>query len=245
MKLFLRKLCSLCFAVSIIAISVSAVGAEQSNAAQNNTSAADQLTLNGVNVDKGDLVTYTLYLSDVVDPVVGFELRLFYDETKLEYQKGSLHFDNFDVVIYNENIPGRIPMNSSQFSNPPDFREKKQFLSAKFKVLDAGVCDITYFFTDLYGEDMSYLTGTNFTFDLTSGDRFLIQNEESPYNTDAAVAASYSGDYANDGVYEVTKGSNQGLASGARPVVFIIAAVVVVLAVVSAVFFVMMKSRKG
>ena len=112
MKLFLRKLCSLCFAVSIIAISVSAVGAEQSNAAQNNTSAADQLTLNGVNVDKGDLVTYTLYLSDVMDPVVGFELRLFYDETKLEYQKGSLHFDNFDVVIYNENIPGRIPMNS-------------------------------------------------------------------------------------------------------------------------------------
>jgi len=89
----------------------------------------------------------TLYMSDAVESIVGFDLRLFYDYEKLEYQKSSLKFENFDVVIYNEEMQGKIPMNCSSLENKPSFEKKGQFVSASFKVKKAGEAKITYFFT--------------------------------------------------------------------------------------------------
>ena len=105
MRIFLTRITSLCFAITLLTLSAVTAFADEEQGAGNST----ELTINGdASANIGEVVTYTLYLAEASDPVVGFELRLFYDSDVLEYQQGSLHFDKFDVVIYNEGIPGKI-----------------------------------------------------------------------------------------------------------------------------------------
>lgn len=194
MRIFLTRITSLCFAITLLTLSAVTAFADEEQGAGNST----ELTINGdASANIGEVVTYTLYLADASDPVVGFELRLFYDSDVLEYQQGSLHFDKFDVVIYNEGIPGKIPMNCSQFNNPSDFSKKAQFVSASFKVLKPGATDITYYFTELYGENMSFLSTFTFSYDLLSGDKKLVDGKNPPVNQSADVVDRYSGDFPN------------------------------------------------
>ena len=108
----------------------------------------------------------------------------------LEYQKSSLKFEKFDVVIYNEEMEGKIPMNCSSLENKPSFAEKGQFVSASFKVKKAGNAGITYFSEDekrgtAKGHILAHSTynpGTDFTYywgfgwnhsDMTSYEQWL------------------------------------------------------------------------
>lgn len=206
MKQIGLKLSSLCFAVVLLLCAVVPAFAEESGASA--ASGGSQLTINKEAVaEKGKTVTYTLYLSETVKPIVGFELCLFYDSKHLEYQKGSLKFDNFDVVIYNEDLDGRIPMNHSALTNTKVFSDKSQFVSASFKVLDGGETDITYFVTEMYGEDFEsepYLKSYKFTYDLTEDGKALIKDATPVVNDDSYAKDNYQGDFVNyaDGMGE-------------------------------------------
>ena len=192
------KITSLCFAFALMTVSLVVVSAADATAPTGTAGSGGALTLNGeASVNEGDVVTYTLYLDEASDPVMGFEFRIFYDTEFLEYQKGSLRFEKFDVVIYNENVPGRIPMNCSQLNKLPDFSQKAQFVSADFKVLKGGASDITYFFTDLYGEDLEYLKNYKFTYDLTRGSEVIVSDKIPIVNTSQDVFDQYSGDFIN------------------------------------------------
>lgn len=203
MRIILKRLTSVCFAITLLTFSFLTASAEGEN--DNN------LTINGqAEVNVGDVVTYTLYLSDATEPIVGFELRLFYDEECLKYQQGSLKFDQFDVV-YNEGIPGRIPMNCTQFSTPSDFSKKARFFSVSFEVIKGGEADITYFITELYGENLENLTNYTFTYDLTKGDKALISNQPPIVNQDEENLDRYAGAFPN---YEDGMGDNHVNAKG-------------------------------
>lgn len=189
MKRINLKLTSVCFAVVLVVCSVLTAFAEEKQGT---------LKINGnTEVEVGKTVTYTLYLSDTVEPIVGFEMRLFYDSEALEYQKGSLKFEKFDVVVYNEDIKGRIPMNCSSLTNLPDFSQKGQFVSASFKVLKEGDASITYFFTELYGENMEYLKSFKFTYDLSVDGKAVLKDGVPPVNTDANTLQNNQGDFIN------------------------------------------------
>jgi len=205
MKQLVLKITSLCFALTLFTFSALTVSAEDGAAA------GDTLTLNDeATVKTGDTVTYSLYLGDTVEPIVGFELRLFYDSEYLEYQKGSLKFEKFDVVVYNEDIEGKIPMNSTSLTNLPLFDKKSQFLSADFKVKKGGKANISYFFTELYGENMTYLKSFTFTYGLTVGDKAVVTDGVPLVNTDDETLQNNQGDFINyaDGMGE--NSPNQG-----------------------------------
>lgn len=196
MKRISSKITSVCFAVVLVVCSVITAFAEENQGVLKINEKTD--------VEVGKTVTYTLYLSDTVEPIVGFEMRLFYDSDFLEYQKGSLKFEKFDVVVYNEDIKGRIPMNCSSLTNLPNFSEKGQFVSASFKVLKEGNASITYFFTELYGENMEYLKSFKFTYDLSVDGKVVQKDGIPPVNTDSNTLENNQGDFINyaDGMGE-------------------------------------------
>ena len=212
MKQLFSKITSICFALAMISLSVVPAFADDTTAKAKDN--GELLNINGdADVAVGETVTYTLYLSDATDPIVGFEMRLFYDSDFLEYQKSSLKFEKFEVVIYNEDLDGKIPMNYSGISNKPDFSKKGQFVSADFKVKKAGEAGITYFFTELYGDDMSYLKNFTFTYDLTVNDKAVVSDAVPPVNTNEEIVKSNQGDFIN---YADGKGDNNGSADGSH-----------------------------
>ena len=113
MKNFGIKFTSVFFAIALIVLSVSPVFADDGDAKKSDS----VLTINQEGkVEVGKTVTFTLYLSDA-DPVEGFQLELFYDKDHLKYKKGSLNFEKFDSVFYNEGIEGRLLMNYTSITN--------------------------------------------------------------------------------------------------------------------------------
>ena len=177
MKRIQFTLSSLCCALTLLFCAAMPVAAEEQKNENNN---GEKLVINEeASADVGDVVTYTLYLRDATEPIVGFDLRLFYDFEYLEYQKSSLKFEKFDVVIYNEEMEGKIPMNCSSLENKPSFAEKGQFVSASFKVKKAGNAGITYFFTDLYGDNLD------------------LKDATPPVNADEAAVQNNQGDFIN------------------------------------------------
>ncbi len=208
------KFSSFCVALALLLCSFVTVYAEDSSAADSSgadasgadSSAGDnpdiddskKLEINSdAEVSVGQTVTYDLYLSDADEEIMGFELRLFYDSDFLEYQQKSLNFEKFDFVIYNENIEGKIPMNFSSLSSLPSFKEKAQFLSASFKVKKEGNADITYFFTELYGENLEYLKKYKFTYDMTVDGEKIVDDAVPPVNEDENTLQNNQGDFIN------------------------------------------------
>ena len=125
MKHYFAKIGSILIAAMIVFASVSTAFAE------------DTLKINGAKeaVNKGDTVHFTLNLSDTREPVIGFEVRIFYDPAKLELIKGSVKSDTFDNLFYNEEIQGKIPLNWTDFNNPVNCADKTAFFSCDFKAL--------------------------------------------------------------------------------------------------------------
>ncbi len=198
------KISSFCFALAIFLCSFVTAYAEDGSAvdtADAGVSGIDSSKKLNINDDTeiavGQTVTYNLYLSDADEEIMGFELRLFYDSDYLEYQQKSLSFEKFDFVIYNENIEGKIPMNFSSLSSLPSFKEKSQFLSADFKVKKEGRASITYFFTELYGENLDYLKKYKFTYDLTVDGEKVVDSATPPVNEDENTLQSNQGDFIN------------------------------------------------
>lgn len=224
MKRIGLQLSTFCFALAIVLLSAVPVFASEAkeeskaeadkstlqsessekNDADNN---AAELTINGKAKAKvGDIVTYTLNLSDTLKPIVGFDMCLFFDSQFLEYQKGSLKFDNFEPVIYNEDLDGRIPMNYSSLTSDKVFSKKSQFVSADFKVIAGGASDITYFVTEMYAENFEtepYLKSYTFTYDLTGG-TVDVKDEVPLVDSGTETQRNYQGDFVNyaDGMGE-------------------------------------------
>ena len=167
MKKFLKTLTSLCMVAFIIAVSAVSGFAESS------------LTLNGIDgVQKGDKVSYSLYLGDCKDEVVGFHMYIYYDKEYLSVDEDSLSFNDLDgQVVYNAKSDDGIIFNYSNVSTPADFSAEKLFASVDFKVLKGGKTDISFFISELYGMDMTYLKEYSFTYDLAVNGKEKINHQ--------------------------------------------------------------------
>lgn len=199
MKQIALKFTSVCFALILLLFAVTAVSAEEG------AQTTAQLTINDeAKVNVGDTVKFTLYLSEVKDPIIGFEMRIFYDDEFLEYQEKSLDFEKFEVVFFNESIAGKLPMNWTDFTHPADFADKGVFLTADFKVLKGGNADISYFVTEIYGEDMSYLKSYKWTYGITVNDEELVKDGVLPVSQDKNTLDKNQGSFINyvDGMGE-------------------------------------------
>lgn len=194
MKRALTKISSFCIAAMIIIASVTTAFADDSA----------RINEADVTANKGDTLTFTLNLADTTEDVIGFELRITYDETKLEYVKGSLKSETFDTLFFNEDIPGKLPLNWTDFNNPVNCSEKTPFFTCNFNVLEGGDTKICYFVTELYGEDMTYLKSYKWTYDLTDGDTTIVSDGVLPITDDEEILNSRQSQYINyvDGMGE-------------------------------------------
>lgn len=156
MRNFLRIIGSTCILFAIISFSFTSANA------------AEQLTINNeTTVNVGDKITFTLNLADTEEDIIGFELRLFYDSESLELVDNSLTYPKFDNVVSNTQKKDVIPMNWTNIFDPISFRKKAVFLSVEFNVIKGGDAEISYFVTDIYGKDMTYLKSYTWTYDIS------------------------------------------------------------------------------
>ena len=264
MKRYFAKIGSILIAAMIIIASVSTAFAE------------DTLKINDANdtVKKGETVHFTLNLSDTREDVIGFELRVFFDKSKLELIKGSVKSDTFDSLVTNVDKEGKILLIWTDFNNPVSCAEKTPFFSCDFKAIDGGDAKISYFVTELYGNDMSYLKSYSWTYDLAKGDKAIVSDgvlpisddsetlekrqshfinyvdgkgeENSPNkdNHESVVGKQHSAAGENSNVVDVTKDKKDG--SGTNPWIFVAIAVpVIIVLIVVAVILSNRKNKKS
>lgn len=172
--------------------------------------AASNLVINGekdVKIKVGDVVTYEMYLGDCEEKVQGLQAYIFYDKSYLEVDGDSLTFPNLTNVVANPNLENGITFNWTDVQNFADFSKTKGFVSVDFKVLKPGETDITYFISELYGEDMTYLKKFTFTYNLKVNNKTVVENAVPIVNEDSNNLNRYQGSFKN---YADGKGEKNG-----------------------------------
>lgn len=161
--------------------------------------AAEELKINDatVTVNEGDTIRFTLNLADTTEDVIGFELRIFFETDKLELVKGSVTSETFDNLFYNDELDGKLPMNWTDFNNPVNCSEKTPFFSCDFNVLAGGETKISYFVTELYGDDMTYLKSYTWTYDITNGDTPVVTDGVLPITDDEDTLTNRQSHFIN------------------------------------------------
>ena len=168
----------------------------------------------GITINKGDEIEFRFNLSETNDEIIGFELRLFYDSNLLEFDKESLQAEQFDSLFYNPDIEGKIPMNWTDIGHPVSFPNKKEFVSCKYTAIGTGKYigtrdaetppTLSYFVTEMYGEDMTYLKSYKFRYDLIINGKEVITDGILPITTDEDTLNSRQSSFINyaDGMGE-------------------------------------------
>lgn len=187
MKHYIAKIGSILIAATIILASITTAFAE------------DTLKINNSDktVNKGDTVRFTLNLSDTKEPVIGFELRVFFDSEKLELVKGSVTSETFDNLFFNDDLKGKLPLNWTDFNNPVNCEKKTPMFSCDFKVLDGGDAEISYFVTELYGDDMTYLKSYTWTYDLKDANESVVSDGVLPVSKDEETLNNRQAQFIN------------------------------------------------
>lgn len=235
MKTKFIKLSALMFALLICAVSSYSVFAEQNENgddttadAQDNAPAANGgvLTINGLADAKvGDTVSFTLNLSECKEEIIGFELRFFYDSNLLGYVDDSLVSEEFDDLVYNPHLDGKIPMNWTNVFKPANFSTKKAIFTCDFTVKDGGSTELSYFVTELYNNDMETLKSYKFTYDLSVNGEKVIDDGVLAVSQDADTLYANQGGFINyiDGMGEENtpnKADHQSIIGNQGPVTY-------------------------
>lgn len=194
MKKHISRILSVFFVMSIVLASSFTTSA-----------AEDELVINSdAKVKVGDTVKFSLYLSDTTEDIIGFEMRLFYDNEYLEFDKDSITYEKFDGVIHNLNLENKIPISWTNISEPANFSQKALFVSADFKVLKGGETEISQFVTEMYGDDMTYLKSYKWTYDISVNDEDVVTDKTPVMYADEETLNRSQGSFINyvDGMGE-------------------------------------------
>lgn len=168
------------------------------------TAFAADTTVNGKPVKVGDTVTYTLNLADLTYPLAGVQMYLYYDNTKLELQEGSVSSESLPAAVINEKADkdsGRIIFLWSEGVLGEEFDEAKQLVTATFKVIAEGESDITYNIQEMYDiyydrGSGAYLQRYTLTNSVEVNGEAVIENEAPILNEN--VSDSEKGDFVNN-----------------------------------------------
>jgi preprotein translocase subunit SecE len=186
--------------------------------------AAEELVVNSnATVNVGDTITYTVYLSDCEDPILGIQMYLLFDNDKLEYIKDSLEFGKFESVYYNENLDGYIPFSWTDVTNTADYSSKAVLFKADFNVIEGGEASVSDFISDMYGEDMTYMKNYTLTYDISVNGDNIGEEMPAPVTDDESFVADHQGDFIN---YSDGKGDNSKDSEEHQPVTQVVEKVV-------------------
>lgn len=174
--------------------------------------AASGLVINDdAKAKKGDKITYTLYLGDCTEELCGIQMQLFYDSEYLELDEKSLSFPNIKGAVSNAKLENIIPFNWTTATDFVSFKKTKPLVTVDFKVKKAGNTDITYFVTELYGPDITYLRSFTFSNSIDVNGKTVIDKAAPKLNTDPENMNEYQGSFVN---YADGKGEKNGSGKG-------------------------------
>lgn len=190
MKRSLLKISSM-LAILLVMISsmgVTAFAAEDS----------DELSINSaVTAQKGDIVTMTINLADCDKKIVGLQMYLSYDNTKLSYVDGSLKFEKFDGVVYNAKLENQIAITWTNVMEEVDFSKKASFLSLQFEVVGTGETSVSQYIAHMYDIDMTTLSNYTFTYDYAIGDDNSVTDEQAVITSEESFLNTHTGSFKN------------------------------------------------
>lgn len=160
--------------------------------------AADEVRINdAASVAVGESFTYSMYISDASDGIMGMQAYVFYDTDYLEIDTASINFETLNGVIYNGNLNGYMTFNFSDITNYADFSSRSQLTSMNFNVKKAGNTNITYFIREMYGSDTQSLTAYTFTYDIISNGKTLVTAQTPVVETSDKYINTYQGNFIN------------------------------------------------
>ena len=204
MKKFLRV--SLISIIAVIILSLSLLTAFADGTA----------TVNGKEAKVGDTVTYTLYIADSTQNIVGIDARFFFDQEALELV--SVNTDNLgDSTVVNDNMnnDGMILMNNAYIAGGKGLacKDKVSLATLTFKVIKAIPTTISYYIPYIYDFDMVNIYNYTFTYELTVEGETVIENVPPVLAGDEELGKLNDlGDFEN-----VPEGTGSGIKPTAAP----------------------------
>ncbi len=158
------------------------------------------ITVNGVSVNKGDIVTYEYYVGGVKDSVAGAGCYIKYDTNCLEYVDGSIGFDIFNNAMHNIKADDGTIYFSAVNAYGYDLSQERMVVTVSFKVLETATGNIT-----IKNEFDEFFTLENEDTDLTE-DQYT-DREETTVNTYQQNTAPYLGTDADEMAQYMTSDS--------------------------------------
>lgn len=160
--------------------------------------AADGATINGDFTAKlGDKFTYSMYMSDCKEEVLGVQMYVFYDQDCLEIDAESVEFDQFKGAIFNANLEGYMTFNWTNISELADFSTRRKIVSMDFTVLKEEDTEITYFIREMYGNGTETLKSYKLTYDIVKDGEDVVIEKTPLVNESDQVLEEYQGDFIN------------------------------------------------
>ncbi len=171
--------------------------------------AANELAVNGkAKANKGDTVTYTLKLGDCTEKLEGIQMYIFYDRNLLEIDESSLEIPELKGAVYNAKYKDGIAFNWTSVTDLVSFEKPKILITVDFKVKKTNLStDISYFITEMYGKDMTYLKSFTLTNDVSVNGKKVIKNETPVLSKNSKYNNEYQGSLVN---YADGKGEKNG-----------------------------------
>lgn len=170
--------------------------------------AKGELTINEDAVaKKGDTVTFTLNMGDCTEELEGIQMQLIYDSEYLEVDEGSLNFPNMSGVVSNAKLDDVILFTWTDVLNLADFTKTAPLVTVDFKVKKAGDTTVTYFITEMYGADVTYLKSFTLTNDIAVNGMTVVKGVSPLILGDSDLQNKYQGSFVN---YADGKGEQNG-----------------------------------
>lgn len=111
----------------------------------------------------GDTVKYAVYMTQTKEEVIGVQMSFFYDDDYLKMNADSVKCESFPNSVGNTALKNYYIFTWTDVQNPVTLNADKALVSAEFKVLKGGETDLSYFISDIYGNDMTYLKSYKIT----------------------------------------------------------------------------------
>lgn len=155
----------------------------------------------------GDTITYTLKLGDCKDKLEGIQMYIIYDKSMLEIDASSLRFPELKGAVSNPNYKKGIAFNWTSVTNLVSFEKTKTLMTVNFKVKQAVSTNITYFISEMYGEDMTYFKSFTLTDDISVNGEKVVKDATPVLCRNTEITNTYQGGFPN---YVDGKGEENG-----------------------------------
>ena len=143
-------------------------------------------------------------MSQTNEKVIGIQMSFFYDDAYLKMDADSVKCESFPNSVGNTALKNYYIFTWTDVQKPVTLNSNKSLVSAEFKVLKGGETDLSYFISDIYGDDMTYLKSYKITCKLWVNGEEVKQDAVPIVDEKKASENKLQGDFINyvDGMGE-------------------------------------------